>query len=403
MIVKNIKYNVIATLLYFFRQMIYYLNISQGYFLVGNLDAFFILAPIYIIKNIKKIKKETIIFIVVCIVYLFIQIFFIPELDIVRACINLAKIIVCYFVMQYIIQYYNKIDFKFICKMFSILCIIFLVISLIAPDGILWRHNDTINKYDLDRLQFLYTEPSELGLHSILIILLLFYMLIESKNIKQMTVNILLMIPIFITLFLARPLGAIGIGAIAIGILCIMDLIYNYSKRKLGFYLILLVIAVFIMGYMIVSQNSLYLRVIDTFNKKDLSNNYRMFVPFYVSRQVIIDTNAIGIGFGNLELENNVEKYKDLGLERAGIVSSYMNVISESGILGIIIVSTIMAAILKKSFEEKSSIKIALSVFIIVYQFVGTHFTNPLCWVIYGIILSNLDFKDILKNDCNKE
>ena len=305
--------------------------------------------------------------------------------------------------MQYIIQYYNKIDFKFICKMFSILCIIFLVISLIAPDGILWRHNDTINKYDLDRLQFLYTEPSELGLHSILIILLLFYMLIESKNIKQMTVNILLMIPIFITLFLARPLGAIGIGAIAIGILCIMDLIYNYSKRKLGFYLILLVIAVFIMGYMIVSQNSLYLRVIDTFNKKDLSNNYRMFVPFYVSRQVIIDTNAIGIGFGNLELENNVEKYKDLGLERAGIVSSYMNVISESGILGIIIVSTIMAAILKKSFEEKSSIKIALSVFIIVYQFVGTHFTNPLCWVIYGIILSNLDFKDILKNDCNKE
>ncbi len=396
---KDKLYNLLASIAYFFRQTIFYLSISSGYFLAGNLDVFYLLSPIYVIKKIKKkkVEEESIIFILLCLAYLMIQIVLIRNLNIIRATINMAKIIFCYFVMKYIKENYYKLNFQYICKVFSILCMIFLIISIIFPNSILWRHNDTINKYDLNRLQFLYTEPSELGLHAMIIFILYSFIIINIKDAKKKIYYIVLAVPIIIALLLAKPLGAIGIGAISIATLCITDLIFNFSKKKLNIYIVLLLFIVTIIGGLVITRNSLYLRIVDTLNGQDSSNSYRITVPFKVSKQILLDTYGIGIGFGNAELSKNVDRYKELGLQEEGIINSYLNLISESGIFGIIIISIIIVQLIKKSIKDKSAVKLSLSAFIILYQFMGTYFTNPLCWIIYGIILSDIDFKKICK------
>lgn len=403
--IKSKIYSIIVSLMYFFRQGIYLLNPTNGYFLVGNLDVFYLFAPMYLLNKFKEIKdkkeklkeikisKATIALIACSVLYIIIQIIFVPNVNILRVMINMAKIIVCYFVMKYIKEYYNKFDLSFICKAFSVICGVLLLVAIVLPNSPLWRHNDIINKYDLNRLQFLYTEPSELGLHAMPIILVYIFMMLNTKKGEKALSYIMYIFPIIVALLYAKPLGAIGIGAISVAVLCVADLIINFSKKKLKIYLVLILIGVLLLGGLAITKSSIYLRIMDTFNGKDMSNSYRITVPFTVATKSIMDSYGIGIGMGNAELENNVEKYGYLGLEKEGVINSYMNLIAEGGIFGIVLSAIVIASILKKSVEDGSSIKIALSVFIIIYQFMGTYFTNPLCWIIYGIILSDFDFK----------
>lgn len=402
---KSKIYNIIASIMYFFRQGIYLLNPANGYFLVGNLDAFYLFAPMYLVNKFKelkekneklkdiKISKTTIALLAACVIYVIIQIIFVPNINILRLMVNMAKIIVCYFVMKYVKEYYNRFDISFICKAFSILCGILLIIAIVFPNSQLWRHNDTINKYDLNRLQFLYTEPSELGLHAMPIILIYIFMMLNTKNSKKLLAYMMFTLPIIMALLYAKPLGAIGIGAISVVVLCVSDLIINFSKKKLMLYMVFVLLGVMLLGGLVITKSSIYLRIMDTFNGKDQSNSYRITVPFTIATQSIMDSKGIGIGLGNAELEDNVEKYAYLGLEKEGVINSYMNLIAEGGIFGLVLSAIVIASVLKKAVEEESSIKIALSVFIIIYQFMGTYFTNPLCWIIYGIILSDFDFK----------
>ncbi len=403
--IKSKIYSIVVSLMYFFRQGIYLLNPTNGYFLVGNLDAFYLFAPMYLFNKFKelkdkkeklkdiKISKPTKVLIVCSVLYVIVQIILVPNVNILRVMINMAKIIVCYFVMKYIKEYYNKFDISFICKAFSIICGVLLLAAIVLPNSPLWRHNDIINKYDLNRLQFLYTEPSELGLHAMPIILVYIFMMLNTKSFNKAVSYIMYTFPIIVALLYAKPLGAIGIGAISVAVLCVADLIINFSKKKLKIYLVLILIGVILLGGLALTKSSIYLRIMDTFNGKDMSNSYRITVPFTVATKSIMDTYGIGIGLGNAELESNVQKYGYLGLEKEGVINSYMNLIAEGGIFGIVLSAIVIASILKKSVEDNSSIKIALSVFIIIYQFMGTYFTNPLCWIIYGIILSDFDFK----------
>ena len=97
-------------------------------------------------------------------------------------------------------------------------------------------------------------------------------------------------------------------------------------------------------------------------------------------------------------------KYKNYGLGSAGIINSFMNLIAESGIMGIVITTILIYKLLITAIKSKSSLKMALAMFIIVYQFMGTYFTNPLCWIIYGLIFSdNEELRGNIKLGTRKE
>lgn len=399
---KNIN-NILFTLFFVFRQAIFYINSTCGYFIVGNFDVFYALAPIYIYNNFKnkeKIKKLLLI-IAIVLIYIFIQIIFLPNYNIFKAVINAIKIIVCFLVLLYVKENINKINFNNVVKFFVLIMVFLVVLSMIFPESILWRHNDTTNKYALERLQLLYTEPSELGFHILLILIpIISNIIIGREKIKQ---NIIFSIILIFALILAKPLGAICIGVFAIGSMILYDWIINYSKRKTKIYCTIIVLFIITLLVMIFTNNGLYLRFKDTLNGKDISNNYRIIASYNVVKEIILDTYGLGIGFGNAETDENVEKYYSIGLREQGIINSYINFIGETGILGILLVAYLIYSLIRTSLKQRDILKLGLTIFIITYQFFGSHFTNSICWIIYGIILSKESLikpkKAIIKNE----
>lgn len=401
---KKIIIDILIVIIYFFRQAIYYINPENGYFIVGNFDVLYLLAILYIIKNTKKINKKIIIGISILIVYAFLQIVIIDNINSLKVFINIAKVILCYFVFLYSKENIKNVNLNNVCKIFSILCLIFLIISFMFPSSILWRHNDTINKYDLERLQFLYTEPGELGMHCALILLILISSILKEEKVKEKLKLVIYLLPILATIFFTKSLGAIGVGTIAVLALFVYDWIKNNTFKKNIIYSTILVIAILMVIILMATSNSMYLRLIDTFNGKDSSNNYRITIPFNVMKQMLIDTHGQGVGFGNAELENNVQKYSHLKLEGAGIINSFFNFIAEGGILAILIVASLIYTLIRSTLKNTNieTIEIVpLVVFIILYQFMGTYFTNPLCWIVYGIIINSREKQ--VEDKCEKK
>lgn len=385
--------NLLIVIIYFFRQAVYYINPEHGYFIVGNFDILYIFAIIYIIKNFKKIDKRILLGIGIFILYAILQIIIIKDISVLKIVVNVSKIFLCYFVMLYAKDNIKKLNLNYICKMFSVLCLVFLIISILLPESMLWRHNDTINKYSLERLQFLYTEPGELGMHCVIILLILISNVIKEKKLKNKFILSVYAIPIIISIALTKSLGSIAVGLVAVLVLIIYDWIKNNNKIKNICYIVALALIAIMIALMVFTSNPIYLRIVDTLDGKDSSNNYRIFIPFNVCKQMLLDTYGQGVGFGNAELMHNVEKYEHLKLEDAGIINSFLNFIAEGGILALVVVGVLIYNLIKKSFitNKKVNEKIPLAVFLIIYQFMGTYFTNPLCWILYGLIFSEED------------
>ena len=82
----------------------------------------------------------------------------------------------------------------------------------------------------------------------------------------------------------------------------------------------------------------------------------------------------------------------------AGIINSFMNFIAEGGFLAFILVIYIIYFFGKIVFKEKTFVKMGLYFFIIIFQFMGTYFTNPLCWIVYAFIYGYIDN---INNNCS--
>ena len=84
--IKKYINEMVFTIFYLLRQAIFYINASNGYFLVGNLDFFYLYAPVYIWQNIKNKERMFKILRVLCILisYVIIQYIFIENLYVFR-------------------------------------------------------------------------------------------------------------------------------------------------------------------------------------------------------------------------------------------------------------------------------------------------------------------------------
>jgi hypothetical protein len=68
------------------------------------------------------------------------------------------------------------------------------------------------------------------------------------------------------------------------------------------------------------------------------------------------------------------------------IANSFMYFITEGGIFAIVYLIGFHIFLLKKINKENIMLKLPLLVFIVFYQIGGGYFTNPLNWIIYGVI-----------------
>ncbi len=388
--------SILFTLVFFFRQVVFFFNPDIGYQIVGNFDLFYLLGIIYIVFSFKKNESRFWVFGAIVATYLSLQILFLEDIDLARAIINVLKILLCYFVMMGAIKFSKKINIKIVTISFGILCGLFLIIAcLFYNSPILWRLNDTINVFDLHRLKLLYTEPGELGMHCALMLIPSTYVFMNTK--KRVKYSLVAIAPTLACLMLTRSLGGIIVGAIGVMVVLILDLRFSFSKKKLLRFSAIIASCSIVVIVSLFLGNSILQRIDTVFSHGDSSTRYRLTVAFDVAGHAFYDTGGLGVGFGNLELPTNVDKYNVYGMNSAGIINSFMNLVAESGLFGIAMICLICYMLIRASIKARDPVRFGLSIFVIIYQFGGTYFTNPLYWIIYGYILAPIVYKHTKK------
>lgn len=382
---------IFIAIMYFFRQTGQFLTKSKSTTLGGNLDPFFLVAPLEIWDRIKK-RKITVRFIgifVPIIIYTIIQILALEKIIISKTIINVIKICICILVMIYVKNHISEIDIYKITKILSIGMAVFAIISLILRDNnVLWRFNDTINKYTTTRLQLFYLEPSELGFHVAILIIIQLSFLFTIKNKKDKKICIIYIGINTIILYMARPFGAIVILTISVLAMLIRNLFKQFTKEKMLLGILIGSILIVAVIFMYTNKSPIVMRMIDTINGNDSSNKYRVNLSLKVLERSFNDYHYLGCGFGNLNSSSFKENYTDLGITEV-LANSYIYYIIEGGIFAIVTLTILVIYLIKYTFKEYSMMKIGLLIFLVAYQIFGGHFTSGLTWALYGIIISD--------------
>lgn len=382
----------IFSVLYLLRQSTQFINLSKAVTYAGNLDVFFLISLFYVSEFIKKKRIPNLLFgiIIGFILYGTLQLIMIENLDYLKFAINIAKVLICVTILFYSYKHVDYININKVIIIVSALYFGFTIFALIFRNQYLWTINDIVNKYDLSRLKLLYLEPSELGFHVMIIIIFLIGFLVISSQIRTQIILLCCIFANMIVLFFTRSLGAIAFGVAAIAIMLFKDWLMHRSINKDRLYLIVIFTGVVVLAIMALTKSPLILRIIDTLNGQDRSNWYRIHVSLQVTYRAFLESNGLGIGFGNMNTPYFASLYKELGFVQV-LANAFLYFVVEAGIFGLIFIIILIFTLARKALVSDSVIKLGLLIFLISYQFFGSHFTNPLIWLLYGFILSNYE------------
>ena len=205
--------------------------------------------------------------------------------------------------------------------------------------------------------------------------------------------GILIIINLIIFYF-AKSMGTIGIGFLASSVMRLYDWIKHNTRIKTVVYTSGCVLLVIVAVVLVVTENDLYLRIVSTFQGYDSSTNYRIGRAYQILGESFLQYNGIGCGFGNVNTESFLSQWN----LKVVIVNSFVYYMVETGIFGVITLTAFISLLLYRCVKGKSAIKWGLFVFVIIFQFMGSHFTSGLNWVAYGIILSNFNERNYYKS-----
>ena len=392
----------LMALLYCFHQMAANLPFVSKT-LTGNLDFFYALGILGIIFVIFKRKKDISLLIICALpiaIYGILQGMVMDNMDMQKLMINISKITICVSLMILVSRKIH--DFK-IKKFIDYVCRIYIIFTPLAlifsSNDYLWRLNDTVNKYSLLRLNLFYIEPSELGFHLSFIIIILMYLISKEKVRKVNRKYIVYMINCFVLLVLSRAYGAsvILIGTILFVSFVVILAKLNYKNILIGYGLTIIFTVTIIL--LVVTKSSIYMRTVDTLNGKDSSNSYRVNVTQKFTSTAITNTDGVGVGLGNLNTDRTRKIFKSTGMT-AVVAASFPYFIAESGVFGIAYIVILILFLLINVLFKKNMLLANLLLFSFLYQIYGGYFTNPVNWIVYGLIISKWTPEKIeLEND----
>lgn len=383
---------IIAALIFVLRQVGQYLTTINGFSAGGNLDPLFLLGILYLIKNInnQKVRKKWFLFIIIFILYGGMQLIITPELDGLKMVINITKILLCLMIMFYVKDAFPKFNYAKFSIIVTTLLGTLTLLALALPASMLWIHDDIINKYDLTRLRLFYIEPSELGFHLLIISLIqLGYLLVAHQKKTKMILGLCLLTNALI-MFWTRSLGAIGIGAISIAVMVMIDWYRHRTRQKDLVYVGIIISGLLVFILMIVLRASIIMRLYETINGTDASNFYRITVSFSVSARALVDSYGIGSGFGNMNTQRFALLYWKFGFAKV-LANAFLYFLVEGGYFAMVVLFKLIKKLIHTCLSSRSITKWGLLSFLLIYQIVGSYFTNPLIWFVYGIILSDFD------------
>lgn len=374
-------------LIYFFVLSVVFADILGN----GNLNLLYFLGALLIIINfrikVSFLKDLVLFFVPFCIMVLGEIIFSGNTFLVEKVLVYLLKILVCVSLLSYTKKMFWYVDhlriIDYICRLFGIM----LVLSLITIKlPIFWRLNDEFNNFSKTRLQFLYSEPSVLGvLCGVLAIILMYYVFDKNKN-RIILREVFLLALIILLTFSMSGIVYTAIGVIVLYIFQILKNIDHIPRRLL----IYLIFGIGLCAIVLTTNNPISRRFFAMFLGMDGSYNFRWSAAVSAFRKTMKITGFWGMGLGNMNTPSGLSFLLDLGINYK-FANSFLYFMTENGFWGFLYIVYILSICLYsciKSSKNKRPLKVGLLAFAFVSQIAGGYFTDPMLWIIYGIICS---------------
>ena len=351
----------------------------------SNLDLFYILGLFFFIGDLTQkgevFKTTTRIFLPV-LIYAIFQFFVIDGINVLRLVVNVSKIYLCLFLFSYLRCHYHKLNEKKLCTYLGIFYTLSIPVVILFKSPFFWRFNDTINRFSQTRLQLTYFEPSELSFYISIFAIYLMYFLLENIHVEA---SFIFLISSALLLILSAGLGGISILVYALVVMCCIYFMKSFELKRIIKIYFLFIALLGVVLYLVESANPLYLRMKEILVGNDSSAIYRVKISFEVMKNILEKTKGVGIGFGNLNTQKTLFDFQFSGLITV-IPNSFMYFISEAGIFGLGYLVFFISYVIKHMDRANRILKLPLLVFILTYQIPGGYFTNPINWIICGVV-----------------
>ncbi len=372
----------------------------------SNLDLFYFLAVPFLLydfaRDMGKVFRRAFVAWLPILFYGIYQIAFFAPIDSTRVLVNIAKIFVCIFLMFFVKENAERFNFNAFIRSISYLFLLSIPVGLFFRSPPLWRTNDTINKYVLNRLQLFYIEPSALSFQVCILLVFIAYFIINKINVRE---NVLFFMSLLVIVYLSAGMNGMICLALS-GIAMLLAYYYRRSKTVIISLAGILLVGGAVLYILAAADNPIYLRAEAALAGNDSSALYRLNVGYEVMKNALINTNGAGVGFGNINTEFFRSTYSEYGLVSV-VANSFMYFIIEGGIFSIIYLLILLISVFRHSIRDKEALlyKLPLFLFVFIYQIPGSYFTNPVIWLAYGFICSNarIEERNTLASPCHCE
>lgn len=368
----------------------------------GNLNLLYFISVIYfvfILKDRKSYYKQLFFLLGVLIIIQIINAFGYSSnyLNVQKSIVYILKLTLCFTLMFTIKYFYKRISMKKVIELAIIVLSFCILLSVIKfGDPTFWRLNDYINVVSKTRLQFLYSEPSVLGFVLGFFIIFIVYSLIKCGISKF---KILVLCILCLGLILTFSMSGIVYTMASILVLVEINLIRTGNKRIRSRVALFNVLIISIVAIALFTQNPISARLFNIVTGKDGSFSFRYSSAIIALEDILDTTHWFGLGFGNMNTSYGLSILLESGMDYK-FSNSFMYFIAESGIMGIFFLVFLHIKLIQsifKSSKEVIDLKAVLLIYTFITQIAGGYFTDPILWLIYGIICSfEIDLYDVI-------
>ena len=259
-----------------------------------------------------------------------------------------------------------------------IACIMFFVPSM---RNIFW-HVSTISSglEKLPRLKLLTYEPSY---YSILLVPLAMYYYLKMMFLKLANTG-LIAIMITLPLLLSFSMGILMGIPLALAVLLILNLKIFFVNKRIVQYIFLticLLVIVFILLFFFYPDNPLFIRILNLFEGKDSSFKGRAFESYQLAWTILKEKSVLfGVGLGQvkvlgLELWRTFYSY-NFSINEVTIPCAVAETLAVFGIIGVCLRIGIQVFLFFRTKVYSNYYRLALFIFISIYQFTGSYIMN---------------------------
>lgn len=296
-----------------------------------------------------------------------------------KALVSSLKLILCFSLYWYANKNISYYKFGTICRSTLNIYLIIMILALIMRgNSYLWA-TDYVNRYIGQRVKLFALEPGQVGFVVSFCALFVIIDVIEKGINKGDIIKLIGTVIIFMFSFPMNAILSMLIGIVTYSLVKLGNSVSNGRISRRVFFLA--IIAFIAIIAIIVSPNSISNRLRDIILLRDSSFQSRFIVPLQYFPELLSRSKYLGVGLGNMNTATV------LGIIPFIYSNSLMFFVVETGIFGICFLVIWLSNLFKNTVKSKYRVyKLPLLVYLIVIQIAGGYFTDPVIWLLYGVI-----------------